>query len=142
MSLFYNFLCQNLSRYKLFIFFTKIVFKLSFFFINKHDKENYKLWLKYRNKKQKIFKGYLIYNCTLNPTWIGFHLQQIFFLQCFYLNGYVPIILNGRLLEKIYRNLNFITLDNIFKYLPKKINITSISRKISKLKFHQKKNFK
>ena len=95
-------------------FFSKIIlslFKLRVLtHLSKDDKKIISQWIKFKNFEQRKFKGYLIYNCTIDQAWMGFHLQQLFFLQIFYSQGYVPIILNSYNLEKVYKNLCYISL--------------------------------
>ncbi len=119
-------------------FFSKIIlslFKLRVLtHLSKDDKKIISQWIKFKNFEQRKFKGYLIYNCTIDQAWMGFHLQQLFFLQIFYSQGYVPIILNSYNLEKVYKNLGYISLKNIFTYVPKDTNFLLIKKKLNNLK--------
>tara|TARA_B100000989_G_scaffold92678_1_gene67063 strand:- start:12070 stop:13698 length:1629 start_codon:yes stop_codon:yes gene_type:complete len=130
-----NFLQQKFSRNS---FFSKIIlsiFKLRvLIFLSKRDKKIINQWTKYKNIKNKKFKGYLIYNCTIDQAWMGFHLQQIFFLQVFYSLGYIPIILNSYNLEKVYKNLGYICLKNIFTYIPTNTNFKLIRKRVTNIK--------
>ena len=130
-----NFLQQKFSRNS---FFSKIIlsiFKLRvLIYLSKNDKKTINQWTKYKNIKNRKFKGYLIYNCTIDQAWMGFHLQQIFFLQVFYSLGYIPIILNSYNLEKVYKNLGYICLKNIFTYIPTNINFKLIRQRVRNIK--------
>ena len=141
--MFLDFLLRNYLKNGLVNFIVEkiIILKCKFSF-SINEKLIFNQWLKLKKSSKNEKKKYIIYAPTIKYNWMGFHLQQLFFLNVFKLMGYTPLILNSYNLKKIYKNLNFVALPHIYHFIPKKFNTEILKMKIDKLPINSLKKFK
>lgn len=109
--------------------------------LTKKERIIFNQWSNFREIKNDNKKKYIVYAPTIKYNWMGFHLQQLFFLNSFKLCGLTPLILNSYNLKNIYKNLSFKTLPHIYYFLPKNFNPEKIKIKINNSSINNLKKF-